>query len=66
MRSRTRVFILIIVVAAIGAYVTYVYLQPSRTPTGQPPLAEMSLSALRDQFNHSSDCVRVVALLSPT
>ncbi|MGH9554431.1 MAG: hypothetical protein ACRD2Y_01290 [Terriglobales bacterium] len=39
------------------------------TPAGQPPLVELTESnfaQLRNTFNHDTDRVRVVLLLSPT
>ena len=35
-------------------------------PPGQPGLAEMDLSALRTDFNRTSDRPRLIVLLSPT
>jgi hypothetical protein len=52
--------------AAIAGYAEYV---PRATPQGQPPLVRVDaggLERLREQFNRSSDRVRVLALLSPT
>ena len=52
--------------ATIAGYAEYV---PRATPRGQPPLVRLdagSLDRLREQFNRSSDRVRVLALLSPT
>jgi hypothetical protein len=41
---------------------------PGHAPAGQPPLIEIDSRAtvLRQEFNRSSDRVRVILLLSPT
>ncbi|MGH9508865.1 MAG: hypothetical protein ACRD2Q_02385 [Terriglobales bacterium] len=39
------------------------------TPAGQPPLVELTeanLAQLRNTFNHDTDRIRIVLLLSPT
>lgn len=62
-----------VVLVAIGAVVlalgARLYFAGHRVPTGQPPLAELtneSLHSLRDDFNRSSDGIRIILLLSPT
>lgn len=43
--------------------------RPANTPTGQPPLLELTdtnFAQLRTTFNQDTDRVRVVLLLSPT
>jgi hypothetical protein len=62
-----------VVVVAIGAVVlalgARLYFAGHRAPTGQPPLVELtsdSLDSLKDDFNRSSDGIRIILLLSPT
>ncbi|MBC7928848.1 MAG: hypothetical protein H7039_24660 [Bryobacteraceae bacterium] len=59
---------LLLAAFAIGGYLFRVQVQ-RRTPPGQVQLNEISVTSLdsfRQQFNRTSDSVRVIALLSPT
>jgi len=58
--------ILAAVLAAIVGFAAWDHFAPVITPPGQPPLAELQLANLREQFNAASGCVRLVVLLSPT
>ena len=55
-------------VALLAAAVFYVY-GAGQTPTGQPPmknLSAQSIGEIKNEFNAAKDDVRVLLLLSPT
>ena len=61
----------LIVLAALAVVVlgAVYYTRPGQAPTGQEPLVEINtavLSSLKDDFNRTSDQLRVILLLSPT
>ncbi len=59
----------ILLVAPLALTGAIAYLRGGQTPANQPAIANLdtrSLPALRDQFNHDVDRVRVILLLSPT
>jgi hypothetical protein len=66
-----RTMTLVFVIAALAgvALIAGYFFSGHEVPAGQPPLAELShdaLDSLKDDFNQSSDSVRIVLLLSPT
>lgn len=64
-----RSWIAIILVGLSAAVVGQRQFGTHFTPPGQPALVHLdpaSLESLRAEFNQAADCVRVVALLSPT
>ena len=60
----------IVLAAVIVAILAAVYItRTGHAPAGQPSLVEMNgstLSALKAEFNQTSDKLRVILLLSPT
>lgn len=58
----------VVAVAALAAVARY-FFAGHAVPAGQPPLAELSgdtLDSLKDDFNRTTDQIRIVLLLSPT
>ena len=57
-----------VLVALLAAAVLYLY-GGGQTPSGQPPLKNLSarsVGEIKDEFNAAKDDVRVLLLLSPT
>jgi hypothetical protein len=61
--------VLLVAIAAAGAWLGWIRLAPRHTPAGQPELTRLdagTLYALREAFNASAGRKRMLALLSPT
>jgi hypothetical protein len=59
----------IVLASAVVVLAAFYVRRTGHPPAGQPPLVQIndaSLSALRSEFNHTSDKLRVILLLSPT
>ena len=68
-RGRTALYVVGAVVLFGASFATWYRYGPRRTPAGQAPLTYLTAGTLdefRDDFNHSADRTRVLAMLSPT
>lgn len=67
--ERPRRRVILIGATVLAATLFWFFFGTHSTPAGQPPLFEISASALdqfKSEFNQASDETRVVLLLSPT
>jgi hypothetical protein len=67
--SRLVLLTLIVFVIAVAAYVAFLLRGPGQSPSGQPPLANLSptnSASLVKAFNDAAGQVRAIVLISPT